>query len=1015
MQNLLLAVASSTALVKRLLCWTILAVLFASFQTTVHAARVLYVQNLSQRDTTKLINILRAQGHDVTVWTTAVNGNALTAQAYADQGYQLLIVDEVISSGAVGSSFVNSPIPVINWEGFLYNNGLNLFNAGSGLSGGTFADAATAAAANSGAGADYGQVQNETNVNIVLPGHPLAAGLPAGNVAVWHPEPPAIVDDGPGVITFAGTRTLISGATVVARVPGFAGGAAIFGVDIGVTNFDGVTTNRARWVHLPWNDTDAQERVMVEPSFFLFEAAVAWALRTNQPTKIYNLLPEPATFQPTNLVVTFSVDKTNNAGSAVATSGIALRLNGSNVISAATMTDGGARWNVAYTNNALLPNRTYTIVASAISADGGFSARQTQIDTFSLQNFSWEAEDFNFDGGMFIDNPVLCTDSLYTYPPVTTNCYWNRVGFTNIDKSEVNFTLLVSIPSTNEVYRFGDPSDFARDEFVDTFVSSDPLLRPQYVTAGMLEYDVRSITNNEWLNYTRSYPTGFFNIYIRAASAGPMTVQADLVGGDTTTSNQTLTKLGRFVRIAGTSGYEMVALTDDSGNTPLTVQFTNSNPALSNVVKTIRMTALSGGHTINFYMLVPTTAPPNQPPTISLTSPTNGAVLDESAVTTIAVTANDPDGSITNVQFAAGLLGVAATVIGNDTTSPFSFDWSPQKLGNLAYYVIQATAMDNRGLSVSTNITVKVVDSSLKIVTTAAGSGADAQLTEYNHNNASGVTTLDTSANTAALNARLSSTAIAPTGVHEVVSIRLDLTGYSNSQIRGAALNLMNIRGNSAHILHLYAVKDGTVGLDNNGQTPGYTDNTWNELAAGNAPTDLLKYSTMPGLFYDATPTATYDTNNIVDLGSFTMQSGSIGRIVSFQSGKLTSFLNTNSDSLVTILIDTDSQSTGQKRFASKEATTLEGANAPVAPPGTTNWFAPFLSFAPGNPTLNFTRTGNAIQFSWMGAYKLQTQTNSLDSGLGANWFDYPGGATSPVNATINPANPSVFYRLISP
>src|SRR6185503_9083384 len=108
------------------------------------AAKVLYVQDFSRRDTVKLINILRAQGHDLTVWTVAVNGNTLSAQDYANQGYQLLIVDEVVGSANVGAAFKDSPIPVINWEGFLYSDGRSSFNAGTGLSGGTFVDAATA-------------------------------------------------------------------------------------------------------------------------------------------------------------------------------------------------------------------------------------------------------------------------------------------------------------------------------------------------------------------------------------------------------------------------------------------------------------------------------------------------------------------------------------------------------------------------------------------------------------------------------------------------------------------------------------------------------------------------------------------------------------------------------------------------------------------------------------------------------------------------------------------------------
>ncbi|MEI6077630.1 MAG: hypothetical protein WCS94_18765, partial [Verrucomicrobiota bacterium] len=70
-----------------------------------------------------------------------------------------------------------------------------------------------------------------------------------------------------------------------------------------------------------------------------------------------------------------------------------------------------------------------------------------------------------------------------------------------------------------------------------------------------------------------------------------------------------------------------------------------------------------------------------------------------------------------------------------------------------------------------------------------------------------------------------------------------------------------------------------------------------------------------------------------------------------------------------------------------------------------------FSSLAP--PTLNFTNNGGgSLQFSWTGNYKLQAQTNTLGTGLSTNWGDYPGGGSSPVNVTVDPAQSSVFFRL---
>jgi autotransporter-associated beta strand protein len=63
-------------------------------------------------------------------------------------------------------------------------------------------------------------------------------------------------------------------------------------------------------------------------------------------------------------------------------------------------------------------------------------------------------------------------------------------------------------------------------------------------------------------------------------------------------------------------------------------------------------------------------------------------------------------------------------------------------------------------------------------------------------------------------------------------------------------------------------------------------------------------------------------------------------------------------------------------------------------------------------PTLGVSQSGNTLTFSWTGAFKLQAQTNNLNVGISNIWGDYPGGGTSPVNVTIDPANPTVFFRL---
>ena len=77
----------------------------------------------------------------------------------------------------------------------------------------------------------------------------------------------------------------------------------------------------------------------------------------------------------------------------------------------------------------------------------------------------------------------------------------------------------------------------------------------------------------------------------------------------------------------------------------------------------------------------------------------------------------------------------------------------------------------------------------------------------------------------------------------------------------------------------------------------------------------------------------------------------------------------------------------------------------------------PTIATNPTNITANVI-SGNLV-VTWPAdhiGWILQSQTNSLNVGLGTNWVDVPGSAS--VNAVTNPvvlSNPSVFYRLRKP
>lgn len=70
-----------------------------------------------------------------------------------------------------------------------------------------------------------------------------------------------------------------------------------------------------------------------------------------------------------------------------------------------------------------------------------------------------------------------------------------------------------------------------------------------------------------------------------------------------------------------------------------------------------------------------------------------------------------------------------------------------------------------------------------------------------------------------------------------------------------------------------------------------------------------------------------------------------------------------------------------------------------------------------GPATLTNIVSGNTLSLTWPAGqgWRLQAQTNSLTTGLSNNWVYLTDGSVSSTNIAVNPANPTVFYRLAYP
>jgi Big-like domain-containing protein len=118
---------------------------------------------------------------------------------------------------------------------------------------------------------------------------------------------------------------------------------------------------------------------------------------------------------------------------------------------------------------------------------------------------------------------------------------------------------------------------------------------------------------------------------------------------------------------------------------------------------TARATDTLGAQTTSAPRTV-TVSASNAAPTVAITSPASGASFRWNDQVTINATASDSDGTIARVEFYSG---DGATLLGTDTSAPYSYRWKDPTTGT---QLLRAKAYDNRGAvttSASVSITVR--------------------------------------------------------------------------------------------------------------------------------------------------------------------------------------------------------------------------------------------------------------------------------------------------------------------
>jgi hypothetical protein len=196
-----------------------------------------------------------------------------------------------------------------------------------------------------------------------------------------------------------------------------------------------------------------------------------------------------------------------------------------------------------------------------------------------------EAEHYNFGAGKFINNPE------FSYEEGPSN-YLYRVAVEGVDTHQI---------STNGMHLFR-PFDA-----VGIDLSGD-VPRPVFEASGVDDYSVGWITAGEWLNYTRVFNPGYYQVYARAASPAGEPIQAlleEVVSGSSS-GLQTLAPLGGFCgRDITDADYHLIPLTDGLGH-PLVVKLAGQ--------RTVRITARSENFLFNYLYFMPVADPGILPP-----------------------------------------------------------------------------------------------------------------------------------------------------------------------------------------------------------------------------------------------------------------------------------------------------------------------------------------------------------------------------------------------------------------
>ncbi len=369
---------------------------------------------------------------------------------------------------------------------------------------------------------------------------------------------------------------------------------------------------------------------------------------------------------------------------------------------------GGAK---TVTLGGLIANTNYTAILQAEDSEGLVTRHTIYFDTFLAGNPTIEIEDYNFEGGNFINNPAPSVEGA---PAADT--YYGQVGVVDVDYSETRTS-----PNGNDtMYRPSDPirmihsRDFTRAKFASLGGSA----------GGVFDYDVGDIATGEWLNYTRTFPAGSYEVYLRESLANMASGESVLeqVTGDPTQPAPATKVLGSFLGSLTGFQYRNFPLTDGAGLNKIVLRLDGKTTLR---LRQVTADSSDGARLQNYLIFVPVAAAGVQRATVSSISPAAGTTLETTAPV-LSATIQNRDTSVDTATIKLQLNGaqVTATVSAEATGAGLTYKITPLPASGATNHAV-VTFKDNQGVEVSSAwdfvISYKSLDPALRV----SGTGKD--------------------------------------------------------------------------------------------------------------------------------------------------------------------------------------------------------------------------------------------------------------------------------------------------